>query len=111
MGCRCLHIRKCICDMMKIEEIKFISVFTEMTNHSVASELTSLASNCNLTFNCVNMNDLMTQEKKLNKDVTELLPELVKECNKKLEDLQHQLSSMQSEDSDYHDDDDDDDDD
>jgi hypothetical protein len=106
--------------MTKIEEIKVISLFTEMTNHSVASELTSLASNCDSIFNCVNMDDLMTQEKKLNKDVTELLPELVKECSKKLEDLQDQLSSMQSEDSDYHeeerrkhhhDDDDDDDDD
>jgi len=111
MGCRCSDIGKCICDMAKIEEIKFISVFTEMINHSVASELTNLASNCDSIFNCVNMDDLMTQEKKLNKDVTELLPELVKECSKKLEDLQDQLSSMQSEDSDYHDHDDDDDDD
>ena len=102
MGCRCSDIRKCICDMVKIGEIEVLSGFTEITNHSVSSELTSLAINCDSIFNCVNMDDLMTQEKKLNKDVTELLPELVKECNNKLRELQSQLSSMQSEDSHYH---------
>lgn len=84
MGCRCNDITRCTNDISKISEMKSSFSNTESINCSVSIELQKLAINCMTTFSCINMGELMSEEKKLNKDVTELLPKLVKNVKIKL---------------------------
>ncbi|MCY6958029.1 hypothetical protein [Clostridium brassicae] len=102
MGCRCNDITKCTSDIFKINEMKSLFSNTENINFSVSMELQRLATNCMTTFSCVNMMELMSEEKKLNKDMTELLPNLVKKCEDKIEQLKSQKRSMEIEDIQYH---------
>lgn len=102
MSCRCKDIDKCTRNMNKIEEIQTILSTTENTNYFVSSELASLASNSFFAFYCVNMNDLMSEEKKLNEDVINILPQLVRECKDQYNELDEKLTSMRSEDHHYH---------
>ncbi|KAJ49500.1 methylmalonyl-CoA mutase N-terminal domain/subunit [Clostridium tetanomorphum] len=107
MGCRCNDITKCTSDIFKVSEMKKLFSDTKVLNFSVSMQLQQLAINCMTTFSCVNMMELMSEEKKLNKDVTELLPNLVKKCEDKIEQLKSQKRSMQIEDIEYHSKDDD----
>jgi len=84
MGCRCRDIPKCLKDISTIEEIKGLVNNLDGTNDSVSMELQSLAINCMSTFYCANMGELMSEEKRLNEDMTELLPELLNKCKTKI---------------------------
>lgn len=102
MGCRCNDITRCTNDISKISEMKGSFSNTESINCSVSIELQKLATNCMTTFSCINMGELMSEEKKLNKDVTESLPKSVKKCEHKIQELESQKKSMQIEDVEYH---------
>ena len=102
MGCRCRDIRKCLRDISKIEEIQGVVNNIEGTNVSVSMEMQSLAINCMSTFYCANMSELMSEEKRLNEDMTESLPELVNKCETKITKLHSQYKSMKREDHEYH---------
>jgi hypothetical protein len=102
MGCRCKDIRKCLKDISTIGEIEGLVNNLEGTNVSVSMELQSLAINCMSTFYCANMGELMSEEKRLNEDMTELLPELANKCETKITKLQSQYRSMKREDHSYH---------
>lgn len=102
MGCRCNDISRCTSDISKINEIKNLFSNANNTNFSVSIELQKLAVNCMTTFSCVNMGGLMSEQKKLNKDITESLPKLVKKCEDKIQQLQAQKSAMITEDIEYH---------
>ncbi|APM37701.1 hypothetical protein [Clostridium kluyveri] len=102
MGCRCNDITRCTNDIFKIGEMKSSFSSTESIDCSVSIELQKLAINCMTTFSCINMGELMSEEKKLNKDVTESLPKSVKKCEDKVEQLKLQKRSMQIEDIEYH---------
>lgn len=102
MGCRCSDIRNCVNDISKINEIKDLFSNTELLNFSVTMELQSLAMKCMTTFSCINMADLISEEKKLNKDMIQLLPRMVTQCDEKIEQLRSQEREMVREDTHYH---------
>jgi len=102
MGCRCGDIPKCSHDIGTIERIESSFKDADGKNEAVSSELHGLASQCFLTFFCKDMNGLETEEKKLNKTLSEILPDMIKECEEKVFSLRQELSSMISEDREYH---------
>ncbi|NMM64105.1 hypothetical protein HBE96_15800 [Clostridium sp. P21] len=102
MSCRCNDISRCTSDIFKIKEIKGLFSNANSTNFSVSIELQRLAVNCMTTFSCVNMAGLMSEEKKLNKDVTKSLPMLGKRCEVKIQQLESQKNAMIIEDIEYH---------
>ena len=102
MGCRCRDIPRCSSDIRRIENISSLFKDSDDINESVSTELNGLAMECFIAFSCKNIQDLTTQEKKLNKTLTESLPQLVNKCKSKIKKLRNELSSMRSEDRDYH---------
>lgn len=102
MSCRCDDIYICRCNISKIEEIIIKINATKKVNDFIGEELCNLASYGNSTFYCVNQDDLMTQEKKLNDNVVEETSLMRTTCDNKIEELRDDLSSMQSEDSYFH---------
>lgn len=106
MSCRCNDISRCTSDISKINEMKSLFSNANSTNCSVSIELQKLAVNCMTTFSCINMSELMSEEKKLNKDVTESLPKLIKKCEEKTQQLEAEKSAMITEDIEYHSEDD-----
>jgi len=102
MGCRCRDIPRCSRDIERIEDILSLFKDTEVTNVSVSSELNGLANQSMATFFSKDMFELEAEEKKLNKTLTDLLPDMINECEGKISDLKNKLSSMKSEDKRYH---------
>lgn len=102
MGCRCKDKRDCSSDIAKIEDIKDILTRINVKNIFVSKELENLASKCIMSFFAVNMNELTREEVKLNEDISELLPNLIKKCEDKIEKLRREYKSMSREDYDYH---------
>ncbi|WPC41633.1 hypothetical protein [Clostridium sp. JS66] len=102
MACRHDDIARCKSDIQKITEIGELLAVEEGINLLVTLELSSLASNCEATFSCINMEELKSEEKKLNKDISDLLPKLIKECASKLVELGKELVAMEIEDFEYH---------
>lgn len=102
MACRCRDMSKCLRDISKIEEIKGLVKNIEFTNISVSAELQSLAVNCISTFYCINMAELNHEEKRLNEDLIELLPQLISRCENKIDKLHLEYNSMRREDRRYH---------
>lgn len=102
MACRHSDIERCENDIRKVKEILKLTFDEEEINYSVTLELENLSKNCNNTFSCVNMEALMNEEKKLNKDITELLPELNKKCSIKISELNKEKYNMKMEDIEYH---------
>ena len=101
-GCRCRDIPKCSSDIRRIENISSLFKDSDDINESVSAELNGLAMECFIAFSCKNIQELTTEEKKLNKTLTESLPQLVNKCEYKIEKLRNELRSMRSEDRDYH---------
>lgn len=102
MGCRCNDMHKCLRDISKIEEIKGLVSNIEGTNFSVSMELQNLAINCISTFYCINMGELNSEEKRLNEDMIQLLPQLANKCEDKIEKLHSEYQSMKREDHEHH---------
>jgi hypothetical protein len=102
MGCRHSDIARCKSDIQKITEIGELLVVEVGINVLVTLELSSLANNCEATFSCINMGELKSEEEKLNEDISDLLPKLIKECGNKLIELGEQLVAMEIEDFEYH---------
>lgn len=106
MGCRCNDISRCTSDISKITEMSELLVYEEGINLLVTMELGSLARNCEATFSCVNMGELKSEEEKLNKDISDIVPKLIKKCATKILDLEKEKIEMEIEDIEYHCDDD-----
>lgn len=102
MGCRCADKRKCLNDIKKIEKIRTLLMKDGVTNSAVSGEIQNLTNREIITFTATNMNELISEEKKLNEYITELLPRLIKQCTDKIEDLHCKYRAMTREDYDYH---------
>lgn len=102
MGCRCRDKRNCTRDISKITKVQQLFSSAQATNISVSIDLNNLATKSLLTFFSINMNSLMNEERKLNDDMTDMLPNLITKCENKIEDLHNEYKSMSREDYDYH---------
>lgn len=102
MGCRHEDIRKCKRDLERILQIEDILHDEKYANDSLSFELTDLSISCNVTFSCENMSDLMSEERKVNKDLIDEFPKLSMACEEKRAELNISLSEMEREDHHYH---------
>jgi len=109
MGCRCTDMRNCLRDISSIEEIRNLFFNIRQLNENLSEELSELNGNCWSGFTACNMPILMVEELRLNEDVTALMPNLIRDCDNKIEALNNEYNSMSNEDYDHHHKDDDDD--
>lgn len=102
MSCKCIDKKKCRNDIDRIKDIASILFKDISKNMMVTGELSSLGNKERSTFTASNMDELVSEEKKLNDDMTQLLPQLLKKCNEKIESLELEYTYLVSEDSEYH---------
>lgn len=102
MGCRCRDMRNCKKDITKIEKVKELFSKSEVTNTLLSGDLSNLAGKSMLTFYAANMSSLTNEERKLNNDMTDMLPNLISKCENKIEDLHDEYEKMEREDHHYH---------
>lgn len=102
MSCRCRDMSNCKKDMKKISEAKELFIEVEATNTMLSGNLGELAGKSMLTFYASNIMSLMSEEKKLNEDMTEIIPKIIEKCENELEKLNHEYSEMSREDHHYH---------
>ncbi|HCW52485.1 MAG TPA: hypothetical protein DG753_01805 [Clostridium sp.] len=102
MSCRCTDKANCRKDINTIEQILYTLIDSERTNSELYNQHSDLSSSSRETFTTINMNELNMEELQLNKDVSEIIPDLIIKCKKKLKELEREYSSLKSEDNRYH---------
>ena len=102
MSCRCIDKADCRRDINTIEQILSILIDSESTNTDVYQEHNNLSSSSRETFTTINMDELNMAELELNKDVREIIPDLIMRCRTKIENLECEYRSLKSEDDSYH---------
>lgn len=102
MGCRCSDMRKCTRDISRVTKIQEILSSIRSLNEDVSDALNNLRSCSAKAFSTINMNELQSEEIKLNEDIKEIVPDLISKCIKKEEELRRRYRSMKSEDRSYH---------
>lgn len=102
MSCRCTDKANCKSDIYTIEQILSVLSDSDSTNSSVLEEHNNLSSSSVETFTTINMGELNNAEMQLNRDVSEIIPDLITRCKQKIEDLEREYESLRSEDESYH---------
>lgn len=102
MACKCNEIKKCKNDMDNVQEIRAILLNLVRSNSELSGVYTDLSSKTNETFTTVNMDSLMTEEKKLNYDISPNIDKMLMMCNGKTLKLEAEHALLVAEDKAFH---------